>query len=45
MTSRRSFFRKSVGIAGTLALTPIAQQALAEDISDAFTIVEQVITT
>ncbi len=35
MNSRRSFFRKLAGTAGTLALTPLAQQALAEDISDA----------
>src|SRR5690606_12772323 len=35
MTSRRSFFRKTAGIATTFALTPIAQQALAEDVSDA----------
>ena len=35
MNSRRSFFRRSIGLAGTFALTPLAQQALAEDISDA----------
>jgi selenocysteine lyase/cysteine desulfurase len=35
MNSRRSFFRKLAGTAGTFALTPLAQQALAEDISDA----------
>ncbi len=35
MTSRRSFFRKTIGLAGTLSLSPLAQQALAEDISDA----------
>ncbi len=35
MNSRRSFFRKSIGMAGTLALAPLAQKALAEDVSDA----------
>lgn len=35
MRTRRSFFRKLVGAAGTLALTPLAQKALAEDVSDA----------
>jgi selenocysteine lyase/cysteine desulfurase len=35
MTSRRSFFRKSLCVAGTLALSPIARQAMAEDVSDA----------
>jgi selenocysteine lyase/cysteine desulfurase len=35
MNSRRSFFRKSIGIAGTFALTPLAEMALAEDVADA----------
>jgi len=35
MTSRRSFFQKSLGAAGALSLTSIAIQALAEDVSDA----------
>ena len=35
MNSRRSFFRRSLGIAGAFSLTPLVQQALAEDISDA----------
>ena len=35
MTSRRSFFQKSLGAAGALSLTSIASQALAEDVSDA----------
>ena len=35
MKTRRSFFRKLAGAAGTFALTPLAEQALAEDVSDA----------
>src|SRR5690349_4444887 len=35
MTSRRSFFQKSIGIAGTLSIAPLMQQAFAEDVSDA----------
>ena len=35
MTSRRSFFQKSIGMAGALTLAPIMQKALAEDVSDA----------
>lgn len=35
MSSRRSFFKKSIGIAGAASLTSIATQAKAEDISDA----------
>ncbi len=35
MTSRRSFFSKSVGIASALSLTPLVSQAIAEDVSDA----------
>jgi selenocysteine lyase/cysteine desulfurase len=35
MTSRRSFFQKSIGMAGALTLAPIMQNALAEDVSDA----------
>lgn len=35
MATRRSFFKKSLGIAGTLSLGPLMQKALAEDISDA----------
>lgn len=35
MTSRRSFFQKSIGAAGAFSLTAFTHQALAEDISDA----------
>ncbi|MBT1699801.1 aminotransferase class V-fold PLP-dependent enzyme [Fulvivirgaceae bacterium PWU4] len=35
MTNRRSFFRKSLGVAGALSLSPLAGKALAEDLSDA----------
>src|SRR5690348_5220377 len=35
MTSRRSFFQKSISMAGALTLAPIVQKALAEDVSDA----------
>lgn len=35
MATRRSFFKKSFGIAGALSLSPIMQQAKAEDVSDA----------
>lgn len=35
MTSRRSFFQKSLGMAGALTLGPFVQKALAEDVSDA----------
>jgi len=35
MTSRRSFFQKSIGLAGAFSLTPFVQKAMAEDISDA----------
>ncbi|MBK5277586.1 MAG: aminotransferase class V-fold PLP-dependent enzyme [Bacteroidia bacterium] len=35
MTSRRSFFQKSLGVAGALSLTPLISKAIAEDISDA----------
>jgi len=35
MTSRRSFFQKSLSAAGALSLTSLASQALAEDVSDA----------
>jgi selenocysteine lyase/cysteine desulfurase len=35
MTTRRSFFRKSFGMAGALSIAPIMQKALAEDVSDA----------
>lgn len=35
MSNRRSFFRKSFGIAGALTLAPLMQKALAEDVSDA----------
>jgi selenocysteine lyase/cysteine desulfurase len=34
MTSRRSFFRKTLGMAGSLSLAPLASKALADDISD-----------
>jgi selenocysteine lyase/cysteine desulfurase len=35
MASRRSFLQKSFGIAASLSATPLALQAMAEDISDA----------
>lgn len=35
MASRRSFFQKSLGMAGALSLTPFLSQAMAEDVSDA----------
>lgn len=35
MTSRRSFFRKSIGLAGATSLVTLSGQAIAEDISDA----------
>jgi selenocysteine lyase/cysteine desulfurase len=35
MSSRRSFFRRSLGAAGTLSLAPLVAKAMAEDVSDA----------
>ena len=35
MSTRRSFFRKLAGTASTFALLPLAQKAVAEDVSDA----------
>lgn len=35
MTTRRSFFRKTLGAASALSLTPLVSQAMAEDVSDA----------
>ncbi len=35
MNNRRSFFRKSMGVAGALSLSGIASRARAEDVSDA----------
>lgn len=35
MTTRRSFFQKSLSAAGALSLSPLVSQALAEDVSDA----------
>jgi selenocysteine lyase/cysteine desulfurase len=35
MNSRRSFFKKSLGVAGAVSLSTIATQAIAEDVSDA----------
>ena len=35
MTSRRSFFKKTIGAAGALSLTPLLSKAMAEDVSDA----------
>lgn len=35
MASRRSFFQKSLGIAGAMSLTPFLTNAMAEDVSDA----------
>jgi selenocysteine lyase/cysteine desulfurase len=34
MTSRRSFFQKSIGMAGALSLSPLLAKAVAEDVSD-----------
>ncbi len=34
MTSRRSFFQKSIGLAGAMSLTPFLSQAASEDVSD-----------
>jgi selenocysteine lyase/cysteine desulfurase len=41
MTSRRSFFQKSIGMAGALSISPFMQQAMAEDISDAMLSLEK----
>lgn len=35
MSSRRSFFQKSLGLAGAMSLTPMLSKAMAEDVSDA----------
>jgi selenocysteine lyase/cysteine desulfurase len=35
MNSRRSFFKKAIGIAGATSISPLIAQALAEDVSDA----------
>jgi len=35
MSSRRSFFQKSLGLAGAMSLTPLLSKAMAEDVSDA----------
>jgi selenocysteine lyase/cysteine desulfurase len=35
MSTRRSFFQKAIGAAGTLSLSPLVSQAMAEDVSDA----------
>ncbi|MEK6780853.1 MAG: aminotransferase class V-fold PLP-dependent enzyme [Bacteroidota bacterium] len=35
MSSRRSFFKKSLSVAGTLSLAPMISSAIAEDVSDA----------
>ncbi|MFZ2905825.1 MAG: aminotransferase class V-fold PLP-dependent enzyme [Cyclobacteriaceae bacterium] len=35
MSNRRSFFKKSFGMAGALTLAPLMQKALAEDVADA----------
>ena len=35
MASRRSFFQKSLGMAGAMSLTPFLSKAMAEDVSDA----------
>jgi selenocysteine lyase/cysteine desulfurase len=37
MSSRRSFFRRSLGAAGALSLAPLVAKAMAEDVSDALT--------
>lgn len=35
MSTRRTFIKKSIGITGTLSLSPLALSAVAEDVSDA----------
>ena len=40
-TTRRAFFRKSIGAAGALSLTSMSAQALAEDVSDALQALQQ----
>ena len=35
MSSRRSFFQKSIGLAGAMSLSPLLSKAMAEDVSDA----------
>ena len=35
MTTRRSFFQKSLGLAGAMSLTPLMSKAIGEDVSDA----------
>jgi selenocysteine lyase/cysteine desulfurase len=35
MSSRRSFFQKSIGLASAMSLTPFLSKAMAEDVSDA----------
>jgi selenocysteine lyase/cysteine desulfurase len=35
MSSRRSFFQKTLGLAGAMSLTPLLSKAMSEDISDA----------
>jgi selenocysteine lyase/cysteine desulfurase len=35
MTTRRSFFKKTISAAGALSLTPLVGKAMAEDVSDA----------
>ncbi len=41
MTTRRSFFKKSIGVASALSLTPLLSQAMSEDIADALTSLNQ----
>jgi selenocysteine lyase/cysteine desulfurase len=41
MTTRRSFFKKSIGIASALSLSPMVQKAMAEDVSDALLSLEK----
>ncbi|MFZ6009643.1 MAG: aminotransferase class V-fold PLP-dependent enzyme [Bacteroidota bacterium] len=42
MNSRRSFFRRSFGVAGALSLSPLISQAMAEDVSDALISLNQI---
>jgi selenocysteine lyase/cysteine desulfurase len=41
MSSRRSFFRKSMSVAGAMSLSAVASKAMAEDISDALLALNQ----
>lgn len=42
MTTRRTFFQKSIGVAGALSLSPIVSRAAVEDLSDALVALNKV---